>query len=58
MSDLFGNHIVGFPTRLKPLLCEGLSEPDIYGDLVYKGSRKISLVRFPKKSSKSQVPGT
>ena len=26
--------------------------------LVNKGSRKISLVKLPKKSSKSQVPGT
>ena len=29
-----------------------------YGDLVYKGSRKTSVVRLPKHFIKSQVPGS
>ena len=44
MSDLFGNHIVGFPTRrliyrldsLKGLYSPFFQQPEFYGDLVYK----------------------
>ena len=41
--DVVSNHIVG----LKTLLLQGLSEPEFYGDLVYKFKKVIGTNDFP-----------
>ena len=42
-----------FQVGLKSLLRQGLSEPDFYGDLVYKLKRLLALIIFQRSSLKS-----